>query len=76
MRLRGDAVLLTIGVGLPTGGKELDADEQAALRVLDAASLRFHAPVIGTGLAATSGIVLTRQFAGWARAESFALDRL
>lgn len=66
MRLRGDAVLLTMGVGLPTGRTELDAEEYAALRVLGAPSLRFHAPAIGTGLTATSGIVFTRQLAGWA----------
>ncbi len=66
MRLRGDAVLLTTGIGLPTGRTKVDAEEYAALRVLGAPSLRFHAPAIGAGLTATSGIVLTRQLSGWA----------
>lgn len=66
MRVRGDAILLTMGLGIPTGRTELNAEEYAALRVLGAPSLRFHAPAIGTGLTAASGIVLTRQLAGWA----------
>lgn len=65
-RLAGDAVVATVGVNLPTGATSLDAEEFAALRVLAAPALAMPMPSLGSGLSATGGLVVARQFAGWA----------
>jgi len=64
--LAGDNVLVTLGLNVPTGKTELDAEELSALRVLAAPALSFQTPALGTGLGGTTGIVLARQFGGWA----------
>jgi hypothetical protein len=65
-RLVGDAVVATIGANLPSGLKSLDNEEFAALRVLAAPALALPMPALGSGLGATAGLVVARQFAGWA----------
>lgn len=65
-RLAGDAVVATVGANLPTGATSLDAEEFAALRVLAAPALAMPMPALGSGLGATAGLVVARQFAGWA----------
>ena len=65
-RLRGDAVLLTLGANVPTGRTGLAGAEYQALRVLAAPALRFQTTALGGGFGATTGLVLARQVAGWA----------
>lgn len=65
-RLRGDAVVLTVGANLPTGIGSLDAEEVAALGVLAAPALGANLPAVGFGPGVTTGVVLSRVGAGWA----------
>ena len=67
-QLRGDALVLTLGVNVPTGATKLTADEQGVLAVLAAPALRFRAPAVGTGAGATVGLVTGHQARGWALA--------
>lgn len=64
--LVGDNVLLTLGSSLPTGGRSLGLEELSALRVLGAPALGFQMPGASVGRSATAGLVLARQFGGWA----------
>ena len=65
-RLVGDNVVVTVGGSLPTGPTSLDAEQLAALRVLAAPALGLQSPAVGLGPTATAGLVLARQFGGWA----------
>jgi hypothetical protein len=61
-----DQVLVTVGFNAPPGGTELDPDELEALRVFAAPALGFEVPALRIGRAATAGVVLAREMAGWA----------
>jgi hypothetical protein len=65
-RLAGDAVLLTVGVNVPTGKRELDQEELVALRVLGSPVLRLATPAYGIGPSGTLGLVYTRRAGEWA----------
>lgn len=65
-RLVGDNVVLTLGGSIPTGTTSLDAEQLAALRVLAAPALGLQSPAVGLGPTVTAGVVLARQFGGWA----------
>lgn len=67
-RIVGDNVLLTFGANLPTGLRDLDGDQIAALGVLAAPALGIYLPGASFGPGATSGIVLTRDVGDWALA--------
>jgi len=67
-RLRGDNVLLTAGLTLPTGTTGLSGSGLDALRLTGAPSLRLPVPALGTGFGATLGLVLARQAGPWALA--------
>lgn len=61
-----EAVIVTVGLNLPTGKADLDEEEFNALRVLAAPALSFQVPSLGTGFAGTGGVVLARQLGAWA----------
>jgi hypothetical protein len=61
-----DRVLVTLGLNAPPGGTSLDADELEALRVFAAPGLGFEVPSLGLGRAATAGVVVAHEMAGWA----------
>jgi hypothetical protein len=65
-RLLGDNVLLTLGANLPTGIRDLDADQISALGVLAAPALGINLPGASFGPGATAGIVATRATGDWA----------
>ncbi|HUQ83039.1 MAG TPA: hypothetical protein VM076_17940 [Gemmatimonadaceae bacterium] len=65
-RLFGDNVIATLGLNVPTGTTELDAEQFAALRVLGAPALAMQTPALGTGVGGTAGIVVARQVGAWA----------
>ncbi len=67
-RVRGDNVLLTFGVNVPTGTVSLDREQREALRVLGAPALQFRTPALGSGFGGTTGLILARQAGGWALA--------
>lgn len=64
-RLEGDAVLLTAGINIPTGKRELSQEELGALRVLGSPVLRFATPGYGNGPSGTLGLVLARRVGEW-----------
>lgn len=75
-RLRGDHLLLTLGLNLPTGRVGLDVDELSALQVVGAPALAFAAPALGMGLGATAGIVAAAEGpGGWAYAAGASVER-
>jgi hypothetical protein len=75
-RLRGDNLLLTVGVNLPTGQVELDGDELRALQFVAAPTLGMAVPVFGGGLGGTVGLVAAGQAAGgWAYALGASLEQ-
>ncbi len=61
-----DHVLFTVGLNAAPGGTGLDSDEIEALRIFAAPALGYGVPSMGLGRAATAGVVLARQVAGWA----------
>jgi hypothetical protein len=63
--LVGDRVLLTLGGTIPTGRTELDLEQLRAQQVLAAPVFGLSAPVLGTGAAATAGIVVTQPAGRW-----------
>ena len=65
-RLVGDNVVVTLGGSLPTGPTKLNGEELAALRVLAAPALGLQSPSVGLGPTFTGGVVVARQFGGWA----------
>jgi hypothetical protein len=65
-RLSGDALLLTAGVNLPTGTRELDQEGLRALRVLGSPVLHFATPAYGAGPSGTLGLVYARRAGEWA----------
>jgi len=73
-RIRGDALLLTLGATLPTGTVKLDRDQLQALRVLGAPALRMPVPGLGNGPGGTTGIVATREVGAWAVAGGAAYE--
>jgi hypothetical protein len=64
-RLVGDRLLLTAGVNVPTGARELEQEELGALRVLGSPILRFATPAFGTGPSGTLGVVVARPVGEW-----------
>lgn len=75
-RLRGDNLLLTLGVNLPTGRVSLDGAEFAALQVVGAPALGMTVPVFGGGLGGTLGLVAAGQVAeGWAYAAGASVEQ-
>jgi hypothetical protein len=67
-RLLSDAVLLTVGVNVPTGRTALDASEFSALRVLAAPALGMGTSPVGAGPSGTLGVVYARQARQWTMA--------
>lgn len=65
-RIRGEGLLLTAGLNLPTGKTGADTIESEASGVLASPALRFRTPALGTGMGATTGIVMARETHGWA----------
>lgn len=65
-RLLDDAFVLTAGVNLPTGQTELNADAMTVLRATAAPALGLGVPPVGTGPAATLGMVYAGEWQGWA----------
>ena len=64
--LRGDNLLLTLGLNAPTGTVGLDREQLKAMQVLGAPALRFRTPSLGGGVGGTVGLVAARELAGWA----------
>lgn len=73
--LRGDGLLLSLGLNLPTGAVGLDGQQTEALRVLGAPALDARSPVLGVGFGATAGLVAARQLGPWAWAAGAAFER-
>jgi hypothetical protein len=65
-KLRGDNLLFTLGFNAPTGVTKLDDEELSALRVIASPGLGFAIPTLGTGSAATAGVVFAREISNWA----------
>ena len=61
-----DHVLFTVGLNAAPGGTDLDSEEIEALRVFAAPAFGYGVPSMGLGRAATAGVVLAREMAGWA----------
>ena len=70
-----DRLLLAAGANLPTGTVRLDGAQFDAVRVLGAPALGFRTPVLGTGPAATLGLVLVRQVGAWGLAAGSAYEQ-
>jgi hypothetical protein len=64
-RVAGDGVVVTLGLNAPTGRVSLGQEQVQALRVLAAPALALQAPALGTGAAATAGVVLARRLGDW-----------
>jgi len=64
--LAGDALLLTLGLNLPTGATKLGGDQTTALQALGAPALRLPVGAFGTGAGATVGLVGGFQREQWA----------
>jgi hypothetical protein len=67
-RVRGDALLVTVGANLGTGRRELTGGQVAALGVLGAPALGSVTPAATAGNSATTGLVYAFQRAGWSLA--------
>ena len=74
-RLRGDNLLFTVGVNVPTGRTSLNDEELGALNVLSSPALAFDTPALGTGLGGTVGMVYARRIGQWAYAAGAAYER-
>lgn len=64
--LRGDNLLLTLGLNAPSGTTGLDREQLKALQVLGAPALRFRTPSLGGGVGGTIGLVAAQEIGGWA----------
>lgn len=67
-RLRGDALLVTLGANLGTGRRELSGEQVAALGVLAAPALGSVMPAATAGNSATTGLVYAFQRGAWSLA--------
>lgn len=56
--LLNQRILVGLGLGLPTGPTQLDAEEFLLTQMLSNNALRFHVPVLGQGLTGTLGFAL------------------
>jgi hypothetical protein len=60
-----DAVVLTVGLNIPTGKSTVNASEQDAASAIASDFLVFPVPSLGTGLAATGGVAFARSVRDW-----------
>ena len=60
-----DALVLTLGLNLPTGNSTVSPSEEDAASAIASDFLVFPVPSLGTGLAATGGLAFARSFGSW-----------
>jgi len=74
-KLIGDAVLLTLGVNIPTGTVGLSPQQNDVLRVIAAPAIDAQAPIPGTGFGGTVGLVFARSFGTFAWAAGASVEQ-
>ena len=67
-RLLHDAVVMTVGLNLPSGITSLDASQFSTLRIVAAPALGLASSPVGAGLSGTIGLVLAQQVGRWSLA--------
>ena len=73
--LKGDALLLTAGVNIPTGSTELDGDATTVLQTVAAPALAMPVGALGLGFGGTVGVLGAREFGNWALALGASLEQ-
>lgn len=74
-RLRGDALLVTLGATLPTGRDRLDAGQVTALRTLAAPALALGTTPATSGGGGTVGLVTARSVRDWSVAAGLSVEQ-
>jgi len=64
-RFLHDAVVMTVGLNLPSGLTALDASQFSTLRIVAAPALGLGSSPVGAGLSGTIGLVLAQQIGRW-----------
>ena len=64
--LKGDAVMLTAGLNIPTGSTELDGDATTVLQTAAAPALSMPVGALGLGFGGTIGVLGAREAGPWA----------
>lgn len=65
LTLGSDFVILTAGVNIPTGMREIAQDQQLAAGLIGSDFLAFPISQMGTGLGGTGGIAVARPVGSW-----------
>lgn len=74
-RLRGDALIVTVGGTLPSGQQRLEQGELTALRVLAAPAFAFVSQPASGGASATLGVLAARTIRGWSVAGGISAEQ-
>jgi hypothetical protein len=67
-RFLHDAVVMTVGLNLPTGQTTLDGSEFSTLRIVASPALGLGSSPVGSGLSGTVGLVFAQQVGPWSLA--------
>lgn len=71
----GDALLVTVGLNLPSGKTGLSADETSALQVIGAPGLHMPVASFGAGAGATLGVIRAFEGDDWALAVGASVEQ-